>query len=178
MPLDVDPVPVHGVWYRHVSHRGRVWWRADPPPSGRWQRGSAVGGFYLADSPETAWAEWHRQVAELGLRPERQLPRNLWRLEVDIERIADLSDADRLAAVGLPFPSPTRSQWPAFQAVGEQLHLDAWSGVLAPSAARPDAGLILCLFREEATIDGVKPVPPPAIYRRPPTPTIGPTMPQ
>lgn len=174
MPLDVEVVPVHGVWHRHVPHRGRVWWRADPPPSGRWQRGSVVGGFYLANSPQTAWAEWHRQLAELGLRPEQQLPRNLWRLAVDLERIADLSDADRLAAVGLPLPSPTRMQWLAFQAVGEQLHADGWSGVLAPSAAGPEAGRILCLFREEETIDGVKPIPPPVIYRRPPALAIEP----
>ncbi len=128
-----------------------------------------VGGFYLADSPETAWAEWRRQLAELGLRPEQQLPRNLWRLQIDLERIADLGDADRLAAVELPRPSPTRLQWPAFQAVGEQLHAEGWAGVLAPSAARSDAGIILCVFREEEdTIDGVKPIPPPAIYRHPP----------
>jgi RES domain-containing protein len=168
LPLDVDPVPVRGVWYRHVPHRGRVWWRADPPPSGRWQRGSVVGGFYLADSPETAWAEWHRLLAELGLRPEQQLPRNLWRLAVDLERIANLSDADRLAAAGLPLPAPTRGQWPAFQAVGGQLHAEGWAGVLAPSAARRDAGAILCVFRGEETIDGVTPIPPPAIYRHPP----------
>lgn len=127
-----------------------------------------VAGFYLADSPETAWAEWHRQLAELGLRPEQQLPRNLWKLRVDRDRIADLSDADRLAGVGLWLPSPTRREWPAFQAVGERLHAEGWSGVLAPSAARPSVGRVLCLFREEETIEGVKPIPPPMIYRHTP----------
>lgn len=167
MPPELDPVAVQGVWYRHVPHRGRVWWRADPPPSGRWQRGSVIAGFYLADSPETAWAEWFRQLGELGLRPEQQLPRNLWRLEVDVERIADLSDADRLAAVGLSLPAPSRRQWPDFQAVGERLWAGGWAGLLAPSAARPE-GRILCLFREAERIEGVKPTPPPAIYRHPP----------
>lgn len=167
MPPELDPVAVHGVWYRHVPHRGRVWWRADPPPSGRWQRGSVIAGFYLADSPETAWAEWFRQLAELGLRAEQQLPRNLWRLEVDVEGIADLSDADRLAAVELSLPVPSRRQWPDFQAVGERLWASGWAGLLAPSAARPE-GRILCLFREAETIEGVKAVPPPVIYRHPP----------
>jgi RES domain-containing protein len=145
-----------------------VWWRSDPPPSGRWQRGPAVAGFYLADFRETAWAEWYRQLAELGLRPERQLPRDLWRLRVDL-RVADLSDHRRLAEVGLQPPHPTSREWPAFQAVGEQLHAEGWRGILAPSAARPE-GQILCLFREEETIRGVKPMPPPAIYRRHPVP--------
>jgi RES domain-containing protein len=167
LPPDVDPVAVHGVWYRHVPHRGRVWWRADPPPSGRWQRGSVIAGFYLADSPETAWAEWFRHLGELGLRPEQQLPRNLWRLEVDLERIADLSDADRLAAVGLSLPAASRREWPAFQAVGERLWASGGAGLLAPSAARQE-GSILCLFREAERIEGVKPIPPPAIYRHPP----------
>jgi len=128
-----------------------------------------IAGFYLADSPDTAWAEWYRQLAELGLRPERQLPRDLWRLRVDVRRIANLSDRRRLSGVGIAPPQPTRREWPAFQAVGERLHTEGWRGIVAPSAARPD-GRILCLFREEETIPGVRPVPPPAIYRKPPVP--------
>jgi RES domain-containing protein len=170
LPLSVDPVRVRGVWYRHVPHRGKVWWRSEPPPSGRWQRGSVIAGFHLADSRETAWAEWYRQLAELGLRPERQLPRDLWRLRVDLGRVADLSGRRRLSSVGLSPPRPTRREWPAFQAVGERLYAEGWRGILAPSAARPAPGRILCLFREERTIEGVKPVPPPAIYRHPPAP--------
>jgi hypothetical protein len=77
-----------------------------------------IAGFHLADSRETAWAEWYRQLAELGLR----------------------------------------------------LYAEGWRSILAPSAARPGPGRILCLFREEQTIAGVKPVPPPAIYRHPPAP--------
>jgi hypothetical protein len=49
-----------------------------------------IAGLYLADSRDTAWAEWYRQLAELGLRPERQLPRDLWRLRVDLGRVAPL----------------------------------------------------------------------------------------
>ena len=149
-----------------------MWWRSDPPPNGRWQHGSVVAGFYLAESRETAWAEWWRQLGELGLRAEHQLPRDLWRLRVDVDRGADLSDGSRLAAVGLLAPRPMRREWPVFQLVGERLHADGWGGILAPSAARPE-GRILCLFREEETIDGVKPLPPPATYRNPPAERAG-----
>jgi RES domain-containing protein len=128
-----------------------------------------IGGFYLADSPNTAWAEWQRQLAELGLRPEHQLPRDLWRLRVDLDRVADLSDAARLAKVALSPPSASRLEWPQFQVAGEQLHAEGWRGILAPSAARPE-GRVLCLFREAETIEGVKPIPPPAFYRNPPRP--------
>lgn len=173
MPIDVDPVPARGIWYRHVPHRGSVWWQSDPPPDGRWQHGSVIAGLYLADSRETAWAEWYRRLAELGLRPERQLPRDLWRFRVDLEAIADLSNKARLARVGLSRPRPFQRDWPAFQAVGEELHAEGWKGILAPSAARPEGGRILCLFRHGRTVEGVRPVPPAAIYRRPPVPPTG-----
>jgi hypothetical protein len=167
LPLDVDPVDVDGIWFRHIPHRGSVWWRADPAPDGRWQRGAAIAGFYLADARETAWAEWHRHLAELGLRPEAMLPRDLWRMTVSIDGIADLSDEARLRRVGLGPPRPSRSEWPAFQAIGEELHSEEWRGLLAPSAAR-GKGQILCLFREAEKIDGVKAKPPPAIHRHAP----------
>ena len=168
MALDVDRVGAKGVWYRHLPHRGRVWWRSVPAPDGRWQRGSEVAGFYLADSRDTAWAEWRRQIEELALRPEDELPRNLWRFEVAVEAIADLRSEKQLARVGLALPTPRRHEWPAFQAVGEQLHAEGWKGLRARSAAGRGDGEILCLFREAEKIHGVKPLPPPVIHRHPP----------
>jgi hypothetical protein len=167
LALDVDRVRVDGIWYRHLPHRGKVWWWSEPAPDGRWQRGSEVAGFYLADSDETAWAEWHRQIEELALRHEDQLPRDLWRLRVAVDAIADLRSKEQLARVGLPRPTPQRREWPAFQAVGERLRNEGWRGLRAPSAARPD-GEILCLFRDAEKIDGVRPLPPPAIHKYPP----------
>lgn len=145
-----------------------MWWRSEPPPDGRWQRGSEVAGFYLADSRETAWAEWYRQIDELALRPADQLPRDLWRFEVAVDAIADLRSEEQRARVGLALPLPRRREWPAFQEIGEQLHSEGWKGVRAPSAAWPSNGEILCIFREKEKVDGVKPLPPPAIQRNPP----------
>jgi hypothetical protein len=166
--LDVDRVPVTGVWYRHLPHQGSVWWRSEPPPDGRWQRGSEIGGFYLADSRETVWAEWHRQLDELALRAADQLPRDLWRFEVKLSEIADLRSKAQLSRVDLPLPRPSRREWPAFQEVGEQLHAEGWKGLWAPSAARLENGEVLCLFREGKKVEGVKAIPPPAIHRKPP----------
>lgn len=168
MALDVDRIGVDGVWYRHLPHRGSVWWRSEPPPDGRWQRGAAVAGFYLADSRETAWAEWYRQIDELALRPDDQLPRDLWRFAVEVDGIADLRGESQLARVGLAVPLPRRHGWPAFQKIGEQLHAEGWKGVRAISAARPGSGEVLCLFREGEKVDGVRVLPPPATQRNPP----------
>ncbi len=57
-------------------------------------------GLYLADEPGTRWAEWYRAVAELGVAPMRQMPRELWRYVVELPRVADLSGADQLARAG------------------------------------------------------------------------------
>lgn len=168
MALDVDRIDVDGVWYRHLPHRSVVWWRSEPAPDGRWQRGAAIAGFYLVDSRETAWAEWYRQIDELALRPTDQLPRDLWRFEVEADGIVDLRSESQLARVDLAVPLPHRHGWLAFQEIGEQLHAEGWKGVRAVSAARPKGGEILCLFRQGEKVDDVKALPPPSIQRNPP----------
>jgi RES domain-containing protein len=138
----------------------------DDPADNRWQRGSIIPALYFADTESTVWAEWYRFLAEAGVPPMSGLPRDLWRWQIAIE-VADLSDESRLARVGLPVPRPGRFQWPAFQGVGHDLWRDGWSGVLAPSAARPEH-LVLCLFREEREVPGAQPVPPPTLHEFPP----------
>lgn len=149
-------------------------WRPEAPPDGRWQRGEVVEGFYLANSADTAWAEWYRALAEFGLPPHRSLPRDLWALRLDVT-LADLSTAEKLAAVGLGAPRPSRSDWSTYQAVGEALAADGFNGLIAPSAARP-AALVVCLFRkhrEDGGLRGVTPLPPPEQVSVTPTPPRG-----
>jgi RES domain-containing protein len=172
VPLDVDPAPVGGVWFRHVPAGGQPLYRPEHPGSARWQRGEVVEGFYLADSEETTWAEWYRSLAELALPPMRQMPRDLWSFEVDLERVADLSSAEGIERVGLREPVPDRRQWPAFQLVGETLFAEGWAGVLYASAARSDS-LALCLFRSGDDLGGVRPLPPPIRHNEPPAPPRG-----
>jgi RES domain-containing protein len=172
MPLDVDATSVRGVWFRHTPARGKPLFRPEHPDDGRWQRGEIVEGFYLADSEETAWAEWYRALAERGVPPMRQIPRDLWRFEVDLPGVADLATEAQLARVGLPLPTPDRLEWPRFQAVGEGLFAEGRPGVLYPAAAR-EGGRALCLFRTGARLRGVKSVRPPVRYTAPPVPPRG-----
>ena len=163
---------MRGRWVRHVPAGGDPLYRPPQPGSGRWQRGAVIEGFYLAEDPQTAWAEWYRALAELGVAPMRQMPRDLWTYEVEILHVAELSDADRLSRVGLDPPVPDRRQWPAYQAVGEALWRDGWAGVLSPSAARP-AAKVLCVFRPSLDMPGVTSLPPPARHDEPPAPPRG-----
>jgi RES domain-containing protein len=145
--------------------------RSSDPPDGRWQRGAVVEGLYLADSEETAWAEWYRALAELAVPPHRALPRDLWRFRLDVE-LADLSSEDRLRRVGLHAPRPSRGEWPQFQVVGERLFDEGWHGLVAPSVARPEH-LMVCLFRSGPTVSGLRRLPPPRRVQRPPAPPTG-----
>ena len=172
MPLDVDATSVRGVWFRHVPARARPLFSPERPGDGRWQRGEVVEGFYLAEGEETVWAEWYRSLAERSIPPLRQLPRDLWRFDVNLTRVADLSSPHRLERVGLPSPKPDRSQWRAFQPLGETLFADAWPAVLYTAAARPESRA-LCIFRKGTRVAGVKTRGGPRRFTEPPVPPRG-----
>ena len=146
MTLKVVARAAEGIWIRHVPHGADLLGRASVPADGRWQRGEVVPGLYLADCIETATAEWYRSLAEWGLAPEDHVPydHHEWHVEV---RLADLGKPERLANFALPVPVPDRRTWHAFQRVGEQLWREGWAGLVAPSAARPEA-LVACLFAD------------------------------
>jgi len=145
MASDIERVPVAGSWWRHVPAGLDPLGTGSPPGDGRWQRGAKVAAIYLADGEETVWAEWYRMLAERALPPRLALPRDLWRIEVKLDAVADLSTAERLSRLGLAQPRPGRSTWPADQELGERLRADGFAGLVAPSAARP-AGRVLCVF--------------------------------
>lgn len=110
MAAEVNARAVRGRFFRHAPHRSDPLKRPDPEPDGRWQRGDVVRGLYLADEPDTAWAEWYRSLAERGLPPDQAIPHDLhvWALDV---RVADLGKGERLAVVGLQPPRPGRRTW-------------------------------------------------------------------
>ncbi len=160
-----------------------MWWRlgrprADPlswtpePADGRWQRGEVVRALYLADSEVTCWAEWYRHSAELGVPPQTRMPRALWRLEVDLPDVADLTGDDTLAGHGIATLLPSRRQWAETQQIGEAYWRAGRRAVLAPSAARV-GGRVLAVFRSAAgTIEGLSPIRPSRRYSElPPLPT-------
>jgi len=170
--LDVDTTFVAGRWHRHIPAGGDVFHEPADPADGRWQRGAQVDAWYFGDEEATAWAEWYRAAAELGLPPSALLPRDLWTWQLSLVRVADLSDPARLARVGLPRPKPGRAQWSAFQRVGETLWAGGLQAVLAPSAARPE-NAVLCVFRTNRKVQGCEPVPPPRRFDAPPAVPTG-----
>lgn len=171
MAGDVAAIAVSGRWLKHTYPGSLALPMRDPPPDNRWQRGDVVDAVYLADSEDTVWAEWYRHLAERAIPPLAQMPRDLWTWKADVE-VADLSTPERLATVGLPPPRPGHRSWPAFQEVGERLWTEGWSGLLAPSAARPE-GRVLCLFRDSDGVSGASASGKPKRISEPPPPPMG-----
>lgn len=118
--LSVTATTVRGRWIKHTYPGSSPLPKREPPPDNRWQRGEVIDALYLADSLETAWAEWYRHLAERMIPPLAQMPREIWTWEVDAE-VADLSIPENLAIVGLDPPVPGRRHWDAYQHVGELL---------------------------------------------------------
>ena len=160
---------IGGVWWRHLPHGGDPLHHADPAADGRWQQGETIAALYFAKEEETAWAEWYRALAERGLPPEMGLPRDLWRYEIQLESVIDLSSAAALQEHGLQSPRPTQRQWPSFQQVGEGLWRSGAKAILYESAADP-MNLALCVFVSDESISGLHPIPPPQIFKDPPPP--------
>ena len=131
-----------------------------------------VDAVYFADEEETLWAEWYRHLAERGIPPLQQLPRDVWRHRVRTLEVADLSDARRLARVGLRVPTPGRRDWSSYQTVGEMLWREGRHGLLAPSAARP-SGLVLCLFVQDPKVLPAQPAGRPSVVAEPPVSPMG-----
>ncbi|MEP7159403.1 MAG: RES family NAD+ phosphorylase [Chloroflexota bacterium] len=142
------------------------------PADGRWQRGSVVRAFYLADSEATAWAEWYRHSAELGVPPQSRLPRAMSRFDVDLDGVADLTDPELLTDHGIKSLQPTRRQWPKTQPIGESYWRAGLPGLLVPSAAHA-GGRVLVVFRpSDEPPAGVSAKPRPKTYTElPPLPT-------
>jgi RES domain-containing protein len=165
-------VSVAGTWWRISRPGGDPLELTPEPADGRWQRGAVIRALYLADSEPTAWAEWYRHSAELGVPPQARLPRDVWRFSVDVDDIADLTTVEVLKKLGVATLSPTRRQWPVTQLIGEAQWRAGRRGLIAPSAAH-DGGRVLALFRpDRRRPQGVRAVRPPRHYTElPPLPT-------
>lgn len=135
-------MPVTGIWAR----QSRPGVRGDEllASAARWQR-AGTPAAHFADSEATAWAELYRGLAERSLRPDQVFPRDLHRVRIELERVADLGREKARRALGLPRTAPSGAQWWAYQDVGEPLVGQGAQGIRYASAARTRS-LCLCVF--------------------------------
>ena len=160
-------VPVQGIWVRHTAPGVSA-----IEPHGGGSRWLALGrpGVYLADEQETPWAEPYRALAESRRGPASAMPRDLHRVTVSLQRVADLRTEGSRQALELPRLRPTQKQWPAFQAVGERLMGEGAQAVLYRPAARTRSEC-LCVF--EPRLAGLAAAAEPVRLLAPPPPPRG-----
>jgi RES domain-containing protein len=125
--LDVAWVPVEGIWVRQT--RPVAGGTEAQAFDARWQAPDTPAA-YFADSDDTVWAEFYRALAERRVKPDDALPRDLHRVHVSLERVADLSKESARRALGLPRLRQTSEQWPVFQPVGERLAAQGAEAIL------------------------------------------------
>lgn len=92
-------------------------------------------------------------VAELTLQAERQslsvedlLPRELFEISADLDKILDLTDPETLDALGIAPPDLVREDHRFTQDIGETAHEHGFQAVRSPSAAGVDH--VLAMFPE------------------------------
>lgn len=164
---DTTPVvPIQGTWVRHVLAGVDGLGVRAGGNGGRFHRPGRAA-LYLADTAETAWAEWYRWLAEWNRSPVEHVPRDLYRIAVDLRNVVDLSTASARQAAGLPARMrPSSRQWTTFQSASDRFAAQGADGVLYASAARTRS-LCLCVFEPGLpglTIEGtpVRALTPPA----------------
>jgi RES domain-containing protein len=166
----IPRVSVSGTWVRHVPAGGQALSTRIRGTAGRFHRPGETA-LYLADSSETAWAEWYRALAERGQSPADALPRDLYHVSVRLPDVVDVSTTAARKELGLPAQMrPAASQWQAFQEFAATLRAEGAQGVLCRSAARTRA-LCLCVF--ELGLPGLRVEGEPMTVLTPPPPPRG-----
>ncbi|HKH64340.1 MAG TPA: RES family NAD+ phosphorylase [Solirubrobacterales bacterium] len=146
-----------GVAFRYSNYDTPFWVRSNSEP-GRWHRGGEGPTQYLSTTVEGAWAELIRAEG-LGSEAEVSLIRMpMWVAEVHVQRIADYGTFEKAADAGFPPEALIEDDHTRCQAEGRRLREAGYQGVLAPSAALPEA-LNLTLFGAKvASSWGIRPL--------------------
>jgi hypothetical protein len=141
-----------------------------PLPAGdsRWR--TEQGTLYLADLETTIWCEYLRNTSDqaqradptggLGLASEDEVqalarepldvaPRGVWRVRVDLERVADFTSSESegaLDAAGIGADDLLSDDYGPCPAIAERHEDFGWQALLAPSAAL-DTGRCIAAFQ-------------------------------
>lgn len=101
---------------------------------------------YLCSTRACAVAELTRQAARQGLRPDDLLPRELWRLEADLDPILDLTDEDTLCHLGISLNDVVSDNFGVTQQLGEAAYEHEFQAIRSPSATGVD--IVFAVFPE------------------------------
>jgi len=144
-------IAVDQVVYRWSRYDTPLW--ARPNSDGqRWNRAREAPTQYLSLSSEGAWAELIRAEDLTTAAEVDPVRMPLWALQVRETRVADYGSFEKAEAAGFPPEVLVEDDHERCRAEGARLREHGFRGVLAPSAALPDA-VNLTLFGARLAVE-------------------------
>lgn len=101
---------------------------------------------YLCSTRACAVAELARQAARQSLRPDDLLPRELWRLEADLDLVLDLTDENTRSHLGIALNDVVSDTFEVTRQLGEAAYEHGIQAVRSPSATGVD--IVIAVFPE------------------------------
>lgn len=162
--MDVDPArvaaatlsPFSGEGWRHLSPRH------DPLSGegarlhgGRFNPAGSFPVLYICRTRPCVVAELQRFGERQAIGVEGLLPRHLYRYDIRLDRVLDLTSAGVRGEVGLGLEVLTGPDWAACQDLGATAHALGVQAILSPSAAGVDE--VLAVFVQHIGLGTVEP---------------------
>lgn len=122
---------------------------------GRFNPPGSFPVLYVCQSRPCAVAELKRFGDRQAIGVEGLLPRMLYRYEIALDRILDLTNDKVRAQVGLDLDVLTGPDWIACQELGRNLHALGAQGINSPSAT--GVGDVLAVFVQHVGIGRLEP---------------------
>lgn len=113
---------------------------------GRFNPARSFSVIYLCLTRPCAVAELTSQAARQSVAVADLLPRELWAVRVDLERVLDLTDVANLDAGGISTEDLVRPDHGFTQQIGEAAHERGYQAIHTPSATGIDQ--VLAVFPE------------------------------
>ena len=137
-----DPTPrrvtVRQTVYRYSDYDTPFWVRPNSEP-GRWHAAGDAATQYFSQSLEGAWAELIR-AEELTTEDDvAMVDMPMWAADVDQGMVADYGSFEKAEVANFPPDALVDEDWRRCQLEGRRLRDRGYAGVLAPSAALPEA---------------------------------------
>lgn len=122
---------------------------------GRFNPPGSFPVLYICQSRPCAVAELMRLGERQAIGVEGLLPRVLYRYEIALDRVLDLTNGDVRAQVGLSMDLLTGPDWTACQELGAAAHALGARGINSPSAT--GVGDILAVFVQHIGLGRLEP---------------------
>lgn len=113
---------------------------------GRFNPPDSFPTLYLCTTRACSAAELRRYANHQVIGLAGLLPRTLYRYDLQLDRVLDLSSSAMLEDLGLVHDQVIGSDWTIPQEIGETAHATGWQALLAPSATGVD--LVLAVYPE------------------------------